>query len=248
MKLDKRNLLSFSLLLTILLLGVATVQAANQSPQLIITEQSASTAVTPQSISPTTPISWTMQAVDETGNTFANNGQCWLNVYNGSANTVYVTITVPASPGGLVINNVSYTITTMTMKTAGPFNPIYYNNGSGNVTVNYDTGTSVNVAVLKFPQEDMMTTPADFTTRTRAEMFNIYTVYQSLAKRINDLNDEVTARGGTAGIYGATGANWPTQGDGFTENDIIAAFNALITLIGTPTTAQKQAIIKARQD
>lgn len=93
-----------------------------------------------------------------------------------------------------------------------------------------------------------MTTPADFTTRTRAELFSIYSQYQALAKRIADMNDEVTARGGVNGIYGAGGVNWPAQGDGFTLADITAAFTALVALVGAPTTAQKQAIIKARQD
>ena len=51
-----------------------------------------------------------------------------------------------------------------------------------------------------------MAIPADFTVRARDEMFNIYVQYQALFRRIEDLNDEVTALGGAAGIYGADGS------------------------------------------
>lgn len=93
-----------------------------------------------------------------------------------------------------------------------------------------------------------MTTPADFTTRTREEIFNIYTAYQSLAKRISDMTDEVTALGGVAGIYGAGGVNWPDQGDGFTLANLTAAYGNIVKLVGAPTTAEKQSIIRTRRD
>lgn len=93
-----------------------------------------------------------------------------------------------------------------------------------------------------------MTTPADFTTRTRAEIFSIFVAYQQLAKRIADLTDEVTARGGVVGIYGAGGVNWPDQGDGFVLADMVAAFTAIVSLVGTPSATQKQNVIKARKD
>ena len=50
-----------------------------------------------------------------------------------------------------------------------------------------------------------MATSADFTTRARDEMYSIYTAYQALAKRINDLTDEVNANGGAVGLYGVDG-------------------------------------------
>lgn len=93
-----------------------------------------------------------------------------------------------------------------------------------------------------------MTTTADFTTRTRGEIFAIYQVFLSLKQRVTDMNDEVTALGGAAVIYGAAGVNFPQQGDGFTYADMVAAFNALNALVATPTTAQKSAIIKARRE
>lgn len=92
-----------------------------------------------------------------------------------------------------------------------------------------------------------MTTTADFTTRVRDEIFSIYTQYQSTQRRVQDLADEVIALGGAAGIYGTNGINFPTQGDDFDYSDMTAAFTNLASLIGAPTTAQKQTIIRARR-
>lgn len=78
-------------------------------------------------------------------------------------------------------------------------------------------------------------------------MYSIYTAYQSLGKRIADLTDEVNANGGAVGLYGVDGISFPDQGDGFTFADMVAAFTASTTLIGAPTEAQKNAIIKARR-
>lgn len=92
-----------------------------------------------------------------------------------------------------------------------------------------------------------MATAADFTTRARDEMYSIYTAYQALARRIGDLTDEVNANGGAVGLYGTNGVSFPDQGDGFTYSDMVAAFTASTSLIGAPTAAQKNAIIKARR-
>ena len=93
-----------------------------------------------------------------------------------------------------------------------------------------------------------MTTPADFTTRTRNEIYAIYQSYLSLKQRVTDMSDEVTALGGAVGIYGENGANFPVQGDAFAYSNMTAAFTALNALVATPTTAQKNAIIKARRE
>lgn len=92
-----------------------------------------------------------------------------------------------------------------------------------------------------------MATPADFTTRARDEMYAIYTGYQALKKRIDDLTDEVAANGGATGLYGAAGVNFPAQGDTFSYADMVAAFTAITAMIGAPTAAQKTAIIKTRR-
>lgn len=92
-----------------------------------------------------------------------------------------------------------------------------------------------------------MAIPADFTVRARDEMFSIYVQYQALFRRIEDLNDEVTALGGAAGIYGADGSKWPVQADGFTLADMGNAFANLTKLIGAPTLAHKQTIIRTRR-
>ena len=92
-----------------------------------------------------------------------------------------------------------------------------------------------------------MATSADFTARARDEMYSIYTAYQALKKRVDDLTDEVNANGGAVGLYGTNGVNFPDQGDGFTYSDMVAAFTASTSLIGAPTAAQKNAVIKARR-
>lgn len=92
-----------------------------------------------------------------------------------------------------------------------------------------------------------MATPADFTTRARDEMYNIYSAYQALKERIDNLTDEVTANGGAEGLYGVGGVDFPAQSDGFTYADIVAAFLAVVELVGEPTAAQKSAIILCRR-
>lgn len=93
-----------------------------------------------------------------------------------------------------------------------------------------------------------MATPADFTTRARGEMFAAFQAYQAPQRRVADLQDEVTALGGAAGIYGADGSLWPVQGDGFDLADMTAAFTNLTALVGVPSTAQKQTIIRCRRE
>jgi hypothetical protein len=92
-----------------------------------------------------------------------------------------------------------------------------------------------------------MATSADFTVRARDEMYNIYAAYQALQRRVQDLTDEVTALGGAAGIYGAGGSDWPAQADGFDLADMTAAFSNLTSLVGVPSLAQKQTIIRCRR-
>ena len=93
-----------------------------------------------------------------------------------------------------------------------------------------------------------MATPADFTTRARTEMFSVYQAYQSLQRRVQDLQDEVTALGGAAGIYGPNQEDWPPQGDDFDYADMTAAFTNLSALVGVPSAAQKQTIIRCRRE
>jgi hypothetical protein len=78
-------------------------------------------------------------------------------------------------------------------------------------------------------------------------MYNIYSDYQALKKRIDDLTDEVDANGGATGLYGSDGANFPEQPDGFTYDQMVDAFLALTALIGAPTSGQKSAIIVCRR-
>ena len=92
-----------------------------------------------------------------------------------------------------------------------------------------------------------MTTPADFTTRARDEMYSIFGAYQALQRRVQDLQDEVAALGGFTGIYGSGGVNFPEQTDGFLYADMTAAGTAILSLVGALSAAQKNAVIKCRR-
>jgi len=92
-----------------------------------------------------------------------------------------------------------------------------------------------------------MATAADFTIRARDEMYTIYSEYQRLKKRIDDLTDDVNANGGAEGLYGVGGVDFPAQPDGMTFMEMVEAFLEISELIGAPTAEQKNAIIKARR-
>ena len=92
-----------------------------------------------------------------------------------------------------------------------------------------------------------MTTCADFTTRARTEMFEIFQAYQALERRVTDLSDEVAANGGAVGIYGVDGVDFPEQGDGFDYADMVNAFTNLTALVGESSLAEKQTIIRCRR-
>ena len=89
-----------------------------------------------------------------------------------------------------------------------------------------------------------MTTSADWVTRARTEMYNLYTSHLASARRVVDLVDEVEALGGPALIFVE---GFPPQGDDFDINDMVAAYTAMTALIAEPTQEQKNALIKARR-
>ena len=95
-----------------------------------------------------------------------------------------------------------------------------------------------------------MTTKEDFTTRVRTQVFTLYQTHIALQRSVEDLQNEVAALGGAAAIYGAGGADFPTeaQGDGFDYDDMVAAFQALDSIVAAPTAPQEAAMIKARKD
>ena len=87
------------------------------------------------------------------GDVFPNTGQEALQVINGSGGDIVATIT-PSRPtkntpglGDMTKTTVTVTITAGEERFIGPFEPLLFNNSSGQVTINYDGVTSLTSAV-----------------------------------------------------------------------------------------------------
>lgn len=106
--------------------------------------------LTPQEIT-TSGIIITPVATIGTANEFANSGHEFLYITNGSGDTIYYTITVPAMVGGYNLEDISGTVAAGKTKLVGPFNPTYVNAADGNVDIAFNSTTTVTVAVLKLP-------------------------------------------------------------------------------------------------
>jgi len=91
-----------------------------------------------------------------------------------------------------------------------------------------------------------MSTPEDITTRFRTEITSDYALFQALARRVEDRQNEVAAVGGPTGIF--ENSTIPEQADGFDYADMVAAFTASSAMIGAISDAQRAAVIKARRD
>jgi len=86
---------------------------------------------TVQSVS-TTAITPTFATITNTaGIYFTNNGASLLYVKNDALATVYMTVTTPATFGGLALADNTFTMTAGAEAVVGPFNPNYYNVTSG---------------------------------------------------------------------------------------------------------------------
>ena len=92
-----------------------------------------------------------------------------------------------------------------------------------------------------------MTTSAQIATRFREDLTRISNNNKANARLIEDMNAEVTALGSIDGIFGNPPV-FPEQGDGFELADLVAAFAAINSFAGTPTTEQEQAVLRCRRD
>lgn len=91
----------------------------------------------------------TYTAAEAAGNSFANTGDQFLHVKNGSAADVDVTVQTPAKVGGIDIEEVVVTVTAGEERMIGPFPPGVFNQASGEVYVDYEDETTVTVAAFK---------------------------------------------------------------------------------------------------
>ncbi len=98
-------------------------------------------------------------AVDATnGNKFANpTGRAIIEITNGAAASINVTFTTVATYNVVGTNStVTYNVadpliavTNATSKVFGPFDKSLYNDASGNVIVNFSSGTSITARVIE---------------------------------------------------------------------------------------------------
>lgn len=111
------------------------------------------TAFTVTTSSPTGTVLPASVAVDQpNGNSFANNGKRLIEITNGAASNINVTITTNGvyAAGGVnyAIADVVTTVVNATSQIFGPFDTTLFNDGSGNVLVDYSSGTSVTARVI----------------------------------------------------------------------------------------------------
>jgi len=125
------------LIVVILALGAMSVYAERAT--LTVQTISAATPITPVYVTPVAD-----------GHSFANDGNQFVHIKNATGSTVYITITTPATIGGMAIADVNTAIATGTERMIGPFDPTYFNNSGGTVYVDY-SATGVTVGAFKLP-------------------------------------------------------------------------------------------------
>lgn len=82
---------------------------------------------------------------------FLNTGREVLLVTNGGGGSINVTFTPGGTPGGLALATVVVAVANGASKLIGPFNPAYWNDGSGFVNYAFSGTTSVTEAVIQTP-------------------------------------------------------------------------------------------------
>ncbi|HYW89248.1 MAG TPA: hypothetical protein VFB50_15865 [Chloroflexota bacterium] len=92
-------------------------------------------------------------AVDQAnGNSFTNTGREMIEITNGAASNINVTFT---TNGVYSVGSVQYAIADLvvlvvnaTTKVCGPFDKALFNDGAGNVDVDWSSGTSITARVI----------------------------------------------------------------------------------------------------
>lgn len=85
------------------------------------------------------------------GDKFLNTGREYVVFLTGGAQRV-VTVTTPYQLDGLAVGPRTITVPANSFVIAGPFPPLYHNDGSGFVVLNYDNVSGIAVGVIKVQQ------------------------------------------------------------------------------------------------
>lgn len=91
----------------------------------------------------------TYAAAGASGDTFSNDGDTRLRVKNGSASAVTVTISSLQQCNQGFTHDVTVSVAAGAEEEIGPFAPVRFNDGQGNVSVSYSAVTSVTVAAVR---------------------------------------------------------------------------------------------------
>lgn len=112
----------------------------------------ARTSLTVTEISCSSPPDLTslLTAVDAAnGNNFAHSGTTFLAVKNASGSSITVTVATPYTQDSLSLADLTATVEDGETRLIGPFPRDSYEQSDGKVNVDWSSGTSVTVAVLK---------------------------------------------------------------------------------------------------
>ena len=97
-----------------------------------------------------TGVATNLQAVSSTDE-FANDGNTFLDVNNGSGSSINVTFTTPGTVGGVAIENPVIAVAAGARKRIGPFDPSVFNAADGNVDVAFSATTTVTAEPVRLP-------------------------------------------------------------------------------------------------
>jgi hypothetical protein len=82
------------------------------------------------------------------GHQIPNDGQVMLHVKSGGTGAT-VTVQIPAKVDGQAVTNRTYVMGTSTERMIGPFPPTTYNQGAGQVYVDFSSVTTMTLAAIR---------------------------------------------------------------------------------------------------
>ena len=115
----------------------------------------ARTALTVNDLSKAGSLVESLTAAIADGHKFANDGNVWLEVENGSASPITVTVTATQTIFSLAVEDLVVTVAAGGRRKIGPFPPSVFNQSgadSGQVYVDYSGIISVTVGAFGWPE------------------------------------------------------------------------------------------------
>lgn len=110
--------------------------------RLTVQDLVSGSGITPTSITP----------IAATDYVFANDGKTWIEAIKTGAGACTVTLTTPKTLGGLALADQTDTVAATTgTRRIGPFEPALYNDGYGDINVQFSEITGLTVSVLRLP-------------------------------------------------------------------------------------------------